>query len=152
MIDLNRTAFRRMVQLHLAVLALVLGSTVLNATVPSLVAFGDGFDALVGEHFGSAFPPDHIMWPAAITFIVALIWSIVSTIGLLWFKRWARFGNWASIGLMYAVSILAFGSRPVYSTMLENVLFFISNALFGAIILLSYASGLGAQWFARTQD
>ena len=74
-----------------------------------------------------------------------------SIAGLLWFKRWARFGSWMS--LLVAIPVLWWveGYRPSYTSPLTDWLSFVDAGLFGAVLLLAYARDYGATWFAHEQ-
>jgi hypothetical protein len=67
---------------------------------------------------------------------------------LLWYKGWARRLFWVST---LAASAIATASGPrvawydTWTVMLEVVFL----GLLGIIVLLSYASGLGANWFDK---
>jgi hypothetical protein len=109
--------------------------------------FSEAFDQLVVAHFGpSVFTgvPDTIL---AVGLCAVLGWMLASTVGLFWFKRWARLGFWLAPLLATVLLMVLEGSRPDFSTPLADVLLTVHSATFGMIILLSYAKDYGADWF-----
>lgn len=142
--ELDQKAFRRLVQLYLGVELVGFGVIGVELFTPKLWAFSDDFDRLVQEYFGAT--NDAAMFTALAFGVVSLTTGIASTVGLLWFKRWARTGFWLSI-LIALPLLLVPGFWLTYSTVWSDVLGFIASALFGAILLLSYSSNHGQIWF-----
>jgi len=149
-LELNRATFRRLVQLYAA--SYLISTAVIAAELLLLggwLEFSDDFDAIVARHFGtSSFDMSEYWTLGALLFI--LTWTFASIAGLYWFKPWARFGNWAS-AVIASVTLLAVdGYRPSYTSPAVDFLLLINGGLFGAIVLLSYAKGFGADWFGST--
>lgn len=148
-IELSRTTFRRLVQLHIAMAVLSLVSYARLYLMPSWIDFSADFEGLIAEHFARQEPPEWQAVVAGVVFLVVGIWSIASLVGLLWFKRWARLGSWLSLIIFFVLGMLL-GGKPSFSTLADDALLIFSSGLFGAIVLLSYAKGLGSEWFARS--
>ena len=149
---LDRAAFRRLVQLYIVTAIASTAAAVHDYLGPQWSAFSEAFDALVVTHFGDRTVPDPVMWASAAALVGAGLWMVASMFGLLRFQRWARTGMWMSIVIVLAVSQAAFGSQPSYTTPLTDLLALLDGALFGAILLLAYAEGYGAEWFAKSSD
>lgn len=149
-VELDRTTFRRLVWLHVAV-----GSASLLAVAPQYLSdrwqtFSLAFEALVDQQLGVDTTPAAVAIAFAGIAIGAFVWMIASIVGLLRFRSWGRTGTVASTALLLVLYPLALGSRPTFTSAVEVLLTFVDSALFGAIVLLAYAKGHGADWFARS--
>jgi hypothetical protein len=142
--ELNQTNFRRLVQLYLLTMVATLMVSIYEAFSPPWGSFAGEFDALVERHFGD--PLEQWLLPAAALCLASLIWGLASTIGLIGFKQWARFGFWASFLLSVPILFMS-GAYPSYSTPRMDLLVFFDGALFGAILLLAYSREHGGMWF-----
>ena len=151
-IELNRATFRRLVQLYIVTLLLSSVPAIWQLFDPFWKSFDERFEQLVLSQFGQQAHPDWLMWTAGISFVLVGTWSVASMVGLLWFKRWARLGFWASAIPLLALASVTLGFRPYFATMLDDIFGIVGEALFGAIVLLSYAEGLGAEWFAPPEN
>ena len=155
---LDQVTFRRLVWLYIACWACSIAFIGHEVLAPEWTLFGSDFDALVVRHFGpdDIFGADQSVDGPLRMFIgigcLGLAWNFASMFGLLRFKRWARTGIWTSVLVLLLLLIAVFGSRPSYSTPLGDMLAAIDSGLLGAILLLSYARGLGAAWFAPSSS
>lgn len=151
-IELNRALFKRLVWLYLASIAAFALSVLFMIFDATFAALELEVGALIARSYGSL---DDLSTPVLVTIAVGLgvllLWSLASTIGLLFFKRWARLGFWAS--LLPAVPLfLLVGVYPALTSGAHELTLIISSGLFGAILLISYASGLGDVWFGRSES
>jgi hypothetical protein len=147
-IELSRATFRRLVQLYLLSIALVFGAVIFEWLSPKWSAFDSEFVALSEKHFGTLNFGQGVLIALGVYVLALLAWGIASTVGLLWFKRWARFGFWASAAAFVPV-IYVPGFYPYYSAPLSDLAGMIGSALFGAILILAYSRDYGASWFAE---
>jgi len=145
-IELNRATFRRLVQLYVAFFLLTIAIIAAELMNSRWWTFSEEFDALVARIFGVS-GVDTFPIASLVVLLGLLVWMIASMIGLFWYRRWARFGSWASIIALFGAMFVIDGYRPSYTSPLLNMLTLVDGALFGAIILLSYAKGFGAGWF-----
>lgn len=145
-IELNRATFRRLVQLYAVSLVLLCVTVAAELFVSEWLAFSDEFDAIVARRFGASGFDTAPYWAFG-SIGAVLIWMIASIVGLLSFKRWARFGNWASVLVGFVPMLVFDGYTPSYTSPAVDLVSEINCGLFGAIVLLSYAKGLGADWF-----
>jgi hypothetical protein len=149
-LELNRATFHRLVQLHLIMLPLAIGAGLAELLNPQWLAFADEFDALAERHFGTGvFSERAPFWPLALL-LAPVIWNFAAAIGLLWYKRWARFGSWASVVVLGLATLMFDGYRPDYMLPLTNWLQALDGMLFGALLLMAYADGYGSEWFGRS--
>jgi hypothetical protein len=132
------------VLLDLLLLIPAIPLAVYEAESSAFAAFDPQFLELVTTSFGSTGLND-VQWSAI---GVGLIVHIGSTVGLLWFKRPARFLYWASMLWVLGIDMV-WGQHVSYSSWLLTPLDWLSSALFGAILLTSYAAGMGGDWFTR---
>ena len=146
--ELNRATFRRLVQLYLVTLPIFIAAAVVEAFGDGWREFGDEFDSLSSERFGPTGFDTLPVWLVTGSLVLLLTWMIASNVGLLWFKRWARFGTWASVIVMYAVLLAIDGYRPSYTSPVYDWAMLVDGGLLGAILLLAYARNYGATWFA----
>jgi len=146
-IELNQSTFRRLVQLYLLSVALTFVAFGYEWFSPKWSAFDSEFIALSEKHFGTLNAEIGTLIAIGVYLIGLIAWGIVSTVGLLWFKRWARFGFWASAIACLPVIYIP-GFYPYYSAPLSDLGAMISSVLFGAILLLAYSRDYGADWFA----
>ena len=146
-IKLNRTAFRRLVQMYMLSTAVCIALAARFLIVPRWAAFEEEFRLLAETHFGGP-PPDWLMWLSLAVGALSIEWIVVSIAGLFWFKRWARLGTWASIPGCFIAMLVMIGETPEYTTLIDDLFTMTNSALLGAIVLLSYAKGYGAEWFA----
>ena len=148
-IDLNRTTFRRLVQIDLLLVIAVLALAVYETLGAVWSDFSDDFDALVSKHFG---PPADAGFEAEIAILLLVLglalWMFASLIGLYWFKRWARFGTWASMLALFLLMWLLPGQSVGYSSRFMDILTFLDSAATGMILLLAYAKDHGQIWFS----
>ena len=151
-LELNRATFRRLVQFYLLLLPIGVAAFVIELITGPWLAFSNAFDALAAQHFGpDAFVEDAPSWPLALL-LSLFAWMVASTIGLLWFRRWARFGAWASVLGIVAGMMMIDGYRPSYTSPVLDVFTIINGTLGGAILLLAYGKGYGADWFAPSAN
>ncbi|TRW16955.1 hypothetical protein [Glacieibacterium frigidum] len=147
-VELNRALFQRFVQLYLVVFGLGLASATYEAFFsPEWKVFDDAFFDLVAEHFGWEDASAAYLIPGG---ALALV-HVVSAIGLLWTKRWARMGFATSVVAWIAFDAL-FGPPAAYFTGPTYALETLSAVASGAMILVSYARGAGAVWFGDEQS
>jgi hypothetical protein len=143
-VELNRTTFVRLVQLYVLTLALEVGAAIYESFGPNWSAFSSDFDALAEQHFSA--PSEPILISLAVFYAFPLLWGLASIVGLLWFKKWARFGFWASVVLFMPTMFIA-GMYPYFVSPWTDLARILSGALFGAILLLAYSRDHGAIWF-----
>ena len=148
--ELDQQMFKRLVQLYLLTFLASIGTVVYEVLDPTWSAFHDGFDILVDAHFGPA--PEPLQTASLVLALAALVWHMGSAIGLLWFKRWARLGYWASLLPILALEILPLVSRPTVASPWSGWMGEFGAALFGAIVLLAYSSSHGRLWFMTPLD
>jgi hypothetical protein len=134
--------FRYLAIAYLVTFLLIVPIMIHQVTDPNWVAFDAGFNRLLKQHFSWREPQDNF-W-----ILVGLILTthIMATIGLLWFRRWAK---WLFAGTT-VVLILAspFAGGPVtYFDSVSMVIQSLVGSLAGAILLLSFARGFGNDWF-----
>jgi hypothetical protein len=151
-VELSRATFIRLVQLYIATGILSAGAAVYFIFSSSWQPFNNEFDLLVERHFVEPDAPDWLLWVVAGLLATILVWMIASMFGLLWFKRWARTGVWASLLALLGLAAVTFGTSPSATTLMDDALAIVDSALLGAILLLAYADGLGADWFALPGD
>lgn len=143
-IELSEASFRRCVQLYLAGSLLTIALCFWQVLDPRLTAFDFEFRELLRRYFGWSEYSNQALG-AGLIFTAA---HLAATIGLLWFKRWARVLFWSSVLLTVAL-VTALGPPVDWSdrwTMAFEVVFW---GLFGIIVFSSYASGFGEDWFNR---
>jgi hypothetical protein len=133
-LKLDKPAYRRLVQLYLVSFLLLIGAAVYSVVDPVLSSFDADFQELVGKHFRHAAASD-VMAAVGGMFLVT---HLGATIGLLWFKAWARLLFWSSFLITYAITVIF--EPPVYYS---------TSWLFGAIIILSYSKDHGVIWFSK---
>jgi len=141
-IELNRTTFKRLVQLYLLGLAVAVVASTYETVAWS--GFGDAFDELVRQHFGET--ADWEMYLALVIGLLSLAAHIGAAIGLMGFRRWARPTFWGSMLLLFCMMLIP-GLGPSWSGFWSMITETATSALFGAILLLSYARDYGAEWF-----
>lgn len=141
-IDLNQATFRRLVQFYILSLVLVTVVVILEMMIWS--EFGQEFDRLNLEFFGE--PSDLQLFLLGGIAIAGGVAHIIAAFGLLKFRPWSKTLIWASL---IPTSGLAFvpGSQVTWSGPWSLWIEVLSMALFGAIMLLAYARGLGDIWF-----
>jgi len=146
-IELSKATFRRCVQLYLAACVLAMALCLWQVLDARLTAFDFEFRELLGRYYGwSDYSNLELGTGAAI-----LLAHIAATVGLLWFKRWARTLFWSSV-LASVALVMAFGPPVEWYEPWTMALEVVFGGLFGAIVLLSYASGLGENWFSRSAE
>jgi hypothetical protein len=142
--ELNRSLFRRLVQLYIFVLLACVLVTVAQLFDSQMVGFSADFDALVAKRFGE---PDPVLEDAGMVVLLAVVlWHLVATGGLLRFKNWARWGFWVSAVLMWILTFVP-PLRPMYGWPLGSLLSAAFEGLFATIVLLSYSRDHGGTWF-----
>jgi hypothetical protein len=150
-VELNRALFRRLVWLYLASVVAFALSVVFMAFDSKFSVLEREVDGLIARSYGAI---DDLSMPVLIAMgvglVLILIYWLASTIGLLFFKRWARFGFWASL-LPTAPMFLVVNVYPALTTGAHELTLFISSGLFGAILLMAYASGAGDDWFGHSE-
>lgn len=149
-IELDRRLFKRLVWLNIICAVLGISATV----VEEMIIFPDfeaAFDELLATQFSERPDLPDFSWQDVVVALMAC-WALASSIGLLWFQRWARFGFWASSLAIYPAMFALYPYEPAYMMPSYEVTIFVSAALFGAIALLSYAKGCGSVWFAVQSD
>ena len=147
-IELNQRLFRRLVQLELLVLALFVAILAFEMIIdPKWVAFDTEFHLLVDRHFGEVKQSDGWVIAQMVAMIMVVAWFFASTIGLFWFRRWARFGFWAAGVVAMMIIFLIDGYRPNYGSSLYDVFALLDGMLLGAILILAYSRDHGARWF-----
>ena len=141
-IDLNKAAFRRLVQLYLLLLLLSVPLVILQVLSPTYETFDIEFQELVARHYGYAGYSE----PLLVVMGAFLLAHFASAVSLLWFKRWGRLLFWFSIIVMLTLDSILGAPAEWYTrwTAWSEV---VGSALFGVIVLLSYATGLGTVWF-----
>ena len=139
--------FRRLVQLQIFLFLVSLLIFIGELMSEPFASFDSDFEALVTKYFGPGGLNEPTMVQAAVL-ITIFGWMLSSIAGLLWFKRWARFGSWASLLAAAPVLWWVDGDRPSYTSLLTDWLSFVDAGLFGAVLLLAYAQDYGATWFA----
>lgn len=142
----DRALFRRLVRLYLLLSAVAIAATVYEAAAPGWREFSDEFDLLVQRRFGSV--SDVLVIGSGAAMLLCLVFHVVAAIGLLKFRRWARLGFWASIIVTLPVLWVPGLGVPFYSGAVTWTAQAAGSMLFGAILVLAYAEGLGAIWFA----
>ena len=147
--ELNRTTFRRLVQTYLLLMVLTLATAVYEAFRPAWESFSADFDDLVERHFGV--PQEHWFAAAGVACSISLLWGLASAVGLLSFRRWARFGFWASF-LLFSPVLMVPGFYPYYMTPWGDLLAISASAAFGAILLLAYSREHGEMWFNNSAE
>ena len=143
-IELSQASFRRCVQLYLAGSLLAMALCVWQVLDPRLTAFDFEFRELLRRHFGWSDYSNQALAAAGI-FCVA---HLTATIGLLWFRRWARLLFWSSVLLSIAL-VTALGPPVEWYDRWTMALEVVFCGLFGIIVFSSYASGFGEDWFNR---
>ena len=146
-LELDRPTFKRLVQFYLLTFAAVVGALAWEAFSPGLRTFAEAYDRLVDAHFGTPAPEWDIA--AGVLGMIALLWHLASAFGLLWYKRWARFGFWASLVLILLVEFFPLVSRPGFQTFWTGWFTTVNASLFGAILLIAYSSDHGRLWFMK---
>ena len=148
-IDLNRATFRRLVQIDLLLVGALVALAVYEALGPAWSDFSDDFDTIAAKHFG---PSAYAGFEAEIAILLLLLglalWMFASLVGLYWFKRWARFGTWASMLALFLLMWLLPGQSVGYSSRFMDILTFLDSAATGMILLLAYAKDHGQIWFS----
>ena len=147
-IELNRTTFKRLVWLYIATSLLAVAASLPHLLSVRWFNFGEVFDQLVAEEFGSSTWSDTVWLVVGVGLLGLVIWMVASIFGLFYFRRWARFGVWASVVLLLVISVVIFRFRPIFGSIWDDVAITFSSALLGAIVLMAYAKGLGDEWFA----
>jgi len=147
-IELNQATFRRLVQLYLLSVAFTFVAFGYEWLSPKWSSFDSEFVALSERHFGTLDGSEATLIALGVYVIGLLMWGVASTVGLLWFKRWARFGFWAS-AIAFLPLVYIPGFYPYYSAPLSDLSAMIGSVLFGAILLLAYSRDYGAIWFAK---
>lgn len=152
-IELSQATFKHLVQLYA-----VSGLAGIVAIAPQYMMgrwaeFGDAFDTLVVARFGSYDPPLPVLVGLIVIALTVFVWHIVSIVGLLRFRRWARSGLWQSLICLFVLYVGTTGFRPVFSSPFDDMFATVDSAILGSIVLLAYGKGLGSQWFVtRTAD
>ena len=149
--ELDRAMFKRLVWLNIVASISVVVAIVPQYLVGRWADFNLAFDALVEERFGPLPLAGTVEIVALLLMAAAVTWSLASTIGLLWFKRWARVGFWLSPIICVVLLAIYDGFRPTFRSSLDDGLAAAANAVFGAVVFLSYAKGLGAEWFKASE-
>ena len=144
-LNLDQPTFKRLVQLYLATVMVAYGLQVWDAFDPTQQAFSEAFERLVETRFGQSGQD----WQARAYYygLLGMVWHLASAIGLFWYKRWARFGFWASLLLVLLLESIAFSFRPIFQMGWAGLFTSAITALFGAIVLIAYSSDHGHIWF-----
>ena len=132
-VELNRTTFRRLVQVNWLALVAVVPLGVWQALSQGWNDFDAAFTKLLQETYGRAEPPDWLLWTSG----ALLLAHVAALIGIYWFQPWARWMLWATV-LIMAVLDTAFGQAASYAPAIETWLGTIGDAVFGAVVLASY--------------
>ncbi|HEX8364542.1 MAG TPA: hypothetical protein VF603_04570 [Allosphingosinicella sp.] len=146
-IELSKATFRRCVQLYLAACVLATALCLWQVLDARLTAFDFEFRELLRRYYGWSDYSDLALGAGA----AILLAHLAAMIGLLWFKRWARTLFWSSVLVAVALGT-AFGAPVEWYQGWTMALEVVLGGLFGAIVLLSYASGLGENWFNRSAE
>ncbi len=151
-IELNKTTFRRLVWLYVASLVALVGSITFEIVDSKFAAFTTEFDQLAARYYESFDD-----WNETVLMVLAgivtlcSVWAIASIVGMLRFKRWGRFGFWAPLIVAFPLLVIL----PVYpavTTAMTEIALMLNTALFGAILLIAYARGLGDSWFNSVEE
>jgi hypothetical protein len=141
--ELSRTTFRRLVQLYLLLWAASIVLIVGQLFNQLHHDFDREFVALSERYYGPQRESDLIMALSG----GLLIMHTAGAIGLLWFQRWARLIFWMALVVLLVIDS-ATGSPVAYFDQWASWSEFLGSGIFGAILVISYASGFGAEWFA----
>ena len=150
-IELNKATFKRLVWLYILSAVFGVGVYIFEYLDPTYSAFVEEFDALVTKYDGSV-DDISISYLVLLGVIISvdLIWAVASVVGIMKFKRWGRFGFWASFVLF--LPLMAVPSfYPAVTSAMNEFLMIVSTSLFGAILILAYADGYGNDWFNPPQ-
>ena len=149
-VELDRRTFERLVKLYLLTMPAAIALIVFELLSPHWTAFSDEYDLLVESHFSLPAEP----WQSAglAIGVAAGVWHVASAFGLLWYKRWARSGFWASLLAGILASFLLLGLAPAYRGVWSDLLIFVGSMLMGSILLLAYSRTHGGDWFMKPLD
>lgn len=143
-ITLNRTTFRRLVQLYLLSIVIAVAAYALEYVIWQ--RFADAADRLTTEHFGEA--SDIQLFSLGGLMFAAFVAHVVAIFGLFAFKRWSRGLSWLSLVVMLPGGFLPFLTiswTGFWTAWIEMI----GAALFGAILTLAYSRDHGAIWFGE---
>ena len=143
----DRATFRRLIWLHIAASIAAVVAIGVPFFLPRWAAFDSAFEQLADQSFGVEATSASFLVVIGAVLVAAVVWAVVSVIGLFSFKRWARFGFWASNLISTVLIFPIMGLRPFWGVVTEDVPALLAGATFGAIVLLSYLRGAGAVWF-----
>jgi hypothetical protein len=127
----------------------MIAAAVYEVAEPTYAAFSTAFDNVRNEHFGEI--SETQLYVVIALCLLGFTAHLSATIGLLRFKRWSRWMFWGSALLGIPGGMLP-TLYPYWSSYWTSWAVFIGSGLFGMILLLAYARGHGANWFANERN
>jgi hypothetical protein len=145
-IELNKKTFKRLVQLYLLTIPLMIIVTEAELTIGPWMALYDQFDKIVEANIDRVLSDDvRVLITGAIVLL-----HLVGMFGLLRFRKWGRPVFFWPIVLLFVLDV--FFGTPTFFSPLSNVIYYIDAALFGMILLLAYSRSHGDIWLQPTGE
>jgi hypothetical protein len=140
-LELNQTTFRHLVWLQAALIVAIVPLAIYEVENVSWSSFDAGVSRLSLQHFGRSteLTDFEALWAGIVS-----ICSIVSLYGLYTFRRWGRLLfllSFAFAGIFSMMGPVLWTSGP------SSLMDILSSMSGGALLLMSYGNGLGADWF-----